>query len=147
MFRKMSPTQTANSHYDYDPLHPYIIHAHQTLSDKSGWLYQPLQPGTFGYDNLAMSIGYMLEYYQANKPIDFYANLIHVGWAINYVYWRDYQPYLTHPDLYIKPFNPLGDERRNTYAKTSFQDLPKDEQQKDIIVAESIIDLLHKKLK
>ena len=143
----MPPTQTANQKYDYEALHPYITHAHQNLSEKSGWVYQPLQPGTFGYDNLAMSIGYMLEYYQANKPIDFYANLIHIGWAINYIYWRDYQPYLTFPELYIKPFNPLEDERRNTCAKTDFKNLSLEEQQKDIIVAESIIDLLNKKLK
>ena len=141
----MSPTQTANGQYDYEPLHVYITTSHRTLSEKSGWTYQELRPGTFGYDSMAVSIGYMLEHYQPNKPIDYYANLVHIGWCINYIYWRDYRPEVKYPELYTGPFNPLGDERRNTCAKTDFKDLPFEEQQKDIIVAESVVDMIHKK--
>lgn len=142
----MSATQTANGQYDYAPLQAYITQAHQTLSQKSGWTYQALRPGTFSYDSMAVAIGYMLEHYQPNKPIDYYANLVHVGWSINYVYWRDYHPEVKYPELYTGPFNPLGDEKRNTLAKTAFENLPFEEQLKYIIVAESVVDMMSKKL-
>ena len=141
----MSPTQTANGQYDYAPLQAYITQAHQTLSQKSGWTYQELRPGTFGYDSMALAIGYMLEHYLPNKPIDYYANLVHVGWSINYVYWRDYKPEVKYPELYTGPFNPLGDDKRNTLANTAFENLPFEERLKDIIVAESVVDMMKKK--
>jgi hypothetical protein len=78
-----------------------INHAHKILSEKSGWNYIPLNKGSFGYDNMAMSIGYMIDNYQPNQTLDECADNVHKGWAENYIFWRDTLPFQSRPNLYI----------------------------------------------
>ena len=97
--------------------------------------------GAFGYDNLAVSIGYTLSHILTapHDTIDVVSDLIHQGWCINYIYWRDHQPWLNPTYKYIQPYAPLGDERRNTCAQTVFQDLDQEEKDKDIVLARFIL--------
>lgn len=131
------------SQYFYDkPLDSYIQYCHKVLSEKSGWNYMPLKEGSFGYDNLAMSIGYMLDNFKPNQSKEVYALFIHEGWCMNYIYWRDCLPGEHNPNAYISPYTPLGDERRNKCAITNYNSLPQEEQQKDLILAEAVIDYI-----
>lgn len=93
-------------------------------------------PGTFGYDNMANSIGHALQQADAKKP-QMSPRLIHEGWSKNYVFWRDRKPFESSK-LYKIPFTPLGDERRNLCAQQSFDQLPKEEQTKDVELAECL---------
>src|SRR5436190_1341988 len=124
---------TANGQYSYEQyfgtykLSELIQSCHKVLMEASGWKLTILQPGQFGYDNLAVSISHALTNRTDRMTTEQIAELIHEGWAINYVYWRDHEPYLTNP-LYKKPFNPLGDERRNKCADSAYADLDAEEQ-------------------
>ena len=146
----MTATKTANGCYSYsqlyynEPLDSYIQYAHKVLSEKSGWNYKPLIKGSFGYDNLAVSIGHMLEKYTPDKPYDTYASLIHEGWSINYLYWRDHLPGHNNPELYISPYTPLGDKRRNQCAETCYEMLTEEEKTKDLIIANAVVDYANK---
>ena len=140
-------TQTANGKYDYTQVYGLkqvtldflINHAHRVLSEKSGWNYFPLKKGSFGYDNMAMSIGYMFDHYYPNQSLDECADNVHKGWTENYIFWRDTLPFQSNPELYIAPFNPLGDERRNICASTPYSQLPQEEKDKDLIIAEAVL--------
>lgn len=139
----MSATHTANGAYQYNklfygkPLSDWVQDAHKHNCAASGWQFNPLKPGAFGYDNLACSIGYAFDN-AASDDIMTLADLVHRGWCINYAYWRDNRPYESDK-RYIAPYNPIGDERRNTCAVTAFNDLPDDEKAKDITIAEFLV--------
>jgi len=142
--------ETANKKYKYDDefngkkLCELVDKVHKYMSEKLKWTYNPLYPGTFGYDNMAMSIGHALsEIKLKDMKTKELASLIHDGWIINYVYWRDNSPWLTN-ELYKKPYNKLGDERRNACV-VPYNELSKDEQYKDDIIAECLIDLFSQK--
>jgi hypothetical protein len=138
---------TANKQFKYDQifnglkLSSLVDSCHKALSEKSNWKYNPLQPGLFGYDNMAMSIGHALSNKTDKTTLNELANLIHEGWVINYLYWRDNKPYDSN-SFYKKPFNALGDDRRNKCAETKFADLDKEEQDKDIVIAQHLSDVL-----
>lgn len=133
---------TANGKYSYitsyhgKPLKEWIEKVHAHLSQKSNWEYRPLQPGTFGYDNMACSIARVFEAETDVKTLSLeeIASHVHDGWIENYVYWRDNQPWKTSAH-FKAPFNALGDERRNKCASLKFSDLPVDEQEKDMVIA------------
>lgn len=72
-----------------------------------------------------------------SASLEMLANEIHNGWCVNYKYWRDNNP--ENDGIHIKPFNKLGDERRNMCASTKYIDLPEDEKNKDIMIAEYLI--------
>jgi hypothetical protein len=141
-------TETANKSYKYNDsffgkkLSDIVNSVHKHYSEKMKWTYKPLFPGTFGYDNLAISIAYTLSSIKNKKyEINELATLVHEGWIINYLYWRNNKPYLTN-EIYKKPYNPLGDERRDKCASLSFDQLDKEEQDKDIIIAEYLIKII-----
>jgi hypothetical protein len=69
------------------------------------------------------------------------ARLVHEGWCINYVFWRDNKPFEENKN-YDKPYQPLGDDRRNKCAQLKYNELDKDEQAKDIIIAEYIVSMI-----
>jgi len=73
------------------------------------------------------------------QSLDECAENVHIGWTKNYTFWRDNPPFQTQPTLYIAPFNPLGDERRNTCANTPYSQLPQEEKDKDLVIAEAIM--------
>lgn len=146
----MQPSTTANSVYKFSEVYfgktlaEHIRDAHKLLSIELKWKYSELVPGQFGYDNMAVSLGYALMFMpdsgsaarqvDSKLSIDDIAARIHDGWVINYVFWRDNKPF-ENSKLYKKPASPLGDERRNKCAQTKFADLPKDEKDKDRIIA------------
>lgn len=139
-------TKSANTKYEYNKeyfgksLNEWAIIAHTELSKASGWAVYPLKPGSFGYDNMIVSIGHMFNN-MTSKNITHLAELIHDGWAINYIYWRDNKPgkKTKTPNVYSAPSKALGDERRNMLAITKYSDIPSDEKNKDIIVAKAIV--------
>ena len=137
-------TQTSNNEFKYEhvfngkPLSEWVNLVHKEFSIHSGWNYYPLKPGMFGFDNMAMSIGYVLRAFDASEECmtDIkVAELVHDGWVANYTYWREHKP--GHP--YIPPAKPLGDERRNLCASTIFKDLPQEEKDKDLIIARFLL--------
>lgn len=142
----MEPIHTANGMFKYDqkfidiPLDSWVQEAHEYNCEQNNWKYYPLKRGSFGYDNLAVSIGYVLTYYDTVgwilPTIDKMASLVHEGWCKNYIYWRDNQPYIN--TKYIQPYNKLDDERRNICSNTSFEMLDNEEKEKDYIIANFI---------
>ena len=142
-------TETANKKYKYNDefygkkLSEIVDIVHKYYSKKMNWKENTLYPGTFGYDNMAMSIGYALSETK-DLEIKKLASKIHDGWIINYVYWRDNQPWLTN-DFYKKPYSPLGDQRRNECANLPYDKLNKEEQEKDDCIAECLINLFSQK--
>lgn len=131
-------TKTANGKYMYDmkvgnyDLRTLVQMTHKHNCEESGWTVAPLKEGCFGFDNLAVCIGYANCTAFDPDDIDSLSNIIHEAWIMNYTYWRDNKPWLNG---YIKPAKPLNDERRNSLALLSFPDLPEDEQEKDRILA------------
>src|SRR5438874_7188138 len=115
-------TITANGKYKYDQifmgttLDEWIQLVHKDNAQVNHWKYNPLKKGSFGYDNLALSIGDVLTDYPEMKTyskdetdiIEVLAEKIHIGWTENYLYWRDHQPWLKNKN-YTKPAQTLGD--------------------------------------
>lgn len=141
------PQTTANNLYNFETLYHnqslkiWIENAHKDMSRKSGWRYNPLQPGSFGYDNMAHSLVHVLSNYKKEDDRETLADLIHKGWQVNYIYWRDNKPWLKNK-LYKAPAKPLNDKRRNDCATQSFKELPQDEKDKDLIIADFIFNNL-----
>ena len=140
---------SANGDYKYDREIYYITldrwaqEAHKFNCISHNWNIEPLKPGNFGYENLIVSLGYTLinckDFTNTVENIETISDLIHKGWTINYMFWRDNSPWENTDYKYYKPFPPLGDERRNNCALIDFQDLPQDEKDKDIILAKFLI--------
>jgi hypothetical protein len=150
----MEAIQTANKMFNYEQeFHGFTIdtlvqNAHKYNCVANKWTHIQLKKGSFGYDNLAVSIGYTLQNFIFNKLsndkiIDILAELIHQGWCINYIYWRDNEPQIDKTFKYISPYNKLGDTRRNTCAITNFNDLDKEEKDKDYIIANFIYNTIY----
>lgn len=148
-------SQTANGQFSYDAeyhgktLDNWVQSLHQHNSVSNGWKYYPLKRGAFGYDNLAVSVGHVFNTINADPSIlkdkivvERIAALIHDGWSINYVYWRENKPYLKFKDMYFRPVNPINDERRNMCADKNFCDLPEDEMEKDRLLAKYLYEKL-----
>lgn len=150
----MEPIHTANNMFKYDqkfmdiPLDTWVQEANKYNCEKNNWKHLPLKKGSFGYDNLAVSLGYVLNYYISKGYIlpkyKYIASLVHEGWCKNYIYWRDNKPQNSTIYKYIAPYNPLGDDRRNLCSQTNFEMLDKDEQEKDYIIATFLYNKLNK---
>lgn len=142
----MEAIHTANGMFNYNDkfydidLDTWVQETHKYNCEKNNWKYSYLKKGAFGYDNLAVSIGFTLRKYEHNydEESSLYklAELIHDGWSINYIYWKEKHPENSKTYKYIAPFNPLEDERRNTCAITQFRWLDDEEKNKDYIIAE-----------
>jgi len=148
---------TANLNYNYydeyynKTLHEWVDLVHEKNSIINKWKVITLKKGCFGFDNLAVSLCHVFNYIDryVTYTIDDIACAIHDGWCENYLFWRDNKPFeesycSQHSQTWIKPFTPLGDERRNICASTKYEDLPQDEKDKDIIIAQIIIDEIKK---
>jgi hypothetical protein len=145
----MVASQTANGQFSYNqsflnqPLHTLVQELQLYQAKTYGWAAVPLKQGGFGFDNLAICIGLLLQKIEQDRSLldnlELASDLIHQGWIINYVYWRDSKPGLKSKD-YKAPAKPLGDERRNMCAITSFQLLPEDEKNKDRVIAKFLLD-------
>lgn len=139
--------KTANGMFTYTDtfigktLHSHIINVHNILAKKCNWGAGIINKGAFGYDNIAMSIGYIFKYCPDKLNKECLCEFAHDGWATNYAYWRDNKPWLTNSS-YKKPGKPLGDSRRNKLALMEYADLPKEEKITNIIIAEYILDII-----
>lgn len=139
--------ETANKEYKYDQkfsltgsllMSDIVNKCHRCFSAKNKWDYKPLFPGTFGYDNMVNSLGHTLKATEEKTGTSkMWPQLIHEGWVRNYLHWRDQKPFESS-QLYKRPFAPLGDARRNLCAEQTFNELPSEEQTKDIALAECL---------
>lgn len=147
----MEAIHTANGQYSYDEefygksLHVWVQLAHKANCITNNWKVIELNKGAFGYDNLVLSLANALSSNNKinKKNVEIIANLIHQGWAINYIYWRDNNPSSNKQYKYINAFSPLNDERRNNCAITDYINLSQDEKDKDIILANFLIDSIN----
>lgn len=144
-------TQTANKKYRYSDifhglsLDTWVQEVNRLNCIANKWKVNPLKPGGFGYDNLAVCIGNLFETTKIdNTNIEELADIIHKGWIINYTYWRDNTPWVENKE-YTKPANPLGDERRNNCAITEYKDLPEEEKNKDRDIVNFILRIYDRK--
>jgi hypothetical protein len=120
-------------------LDEWVQLCHKYNCDKNGWKFNPLKKGAYGYDNLCYSIFYAaFDVIVMGKSVSLHmcSTRIHAAWVKNYVYWRDNHPEERTDVKYYAPYNKLGDDRRNNLVKLSFDELPKEEQDKDTIIAE-----------
>jgi len=141
------PTATAYKSYDYDmevgfdkkfKLNTLIEKLHKYNSKQNKWKYYELKVGSFGYDNLAISIVYTLNKIKTQenlekKSINKIADYVHRAWSKNYIYWRDNEPWIE--GSYVKSAKKLNDNNRNKLSETDYKDLPQNEKDKDIIIA------------
>ena len=158
------PTKTANGLFKYDEiikgkkLSDWVQELNKYNSIKNGWRVSHLNEGCFGFDNLATCFGIVMKLINKEDlsslsltlplplpltlPLTLtnIAEKIHDAWIINYIYWRD--NIKTIPSNYTKPAKPLNDERRNNCAKLKFSDLPDDEKEKDLILAQFFLDIM-----
>lgn len=145
--------KTANGQYDDNDeyvglkLSEWAQRCHKHLSQHSGWYYSPLQQGQFGYDNMLVSVGHCLEnmdFETGGFTAGDLAPLVHDGWCLNFRYWCDNKPWTTGAGgVFKKPKKTLNDKRRDECLRTEYTDLPDDEKDKDLIVAEEIISILN----
>ncbi|CAH6420952.1 Hypothetical protein KVN_LOCUS81 [uncultured virus] len=138
---------SANGKFSYEKiyidksLNEWTINVHKYMTKELKWKYAPLKKGMFGYDNLIMSLAYVFEYCPNKLDINEVADYVHQGWTANYLYWKNNNPWSVNK-FYMKPKNPLGDQRRNNCANTPFKFLPKEEKEKDLIIAKFLCDAL-----
>ncbi len=138
---------TANNKYFYDEIHfdktltEWVQLAHKYNCENNGWRYFPLKKGAYGFDNLCVCLAKVFHYMRDNEKKNINTNqlceIIHDGWVENYIYWRDNTPWIG--TLYNKPNKPINDERRNQCAILKFHELSEDEKDKDIIIANFIL--------
>lgn len=132
-------TTSANGTYLYKKkffartLNEWTQSAHKYNCIQNGWKYFPLKAGCYGYDTLIMCFGDLFSNYSNDMTDDDIAEIMHKSWAKNYIYWRDNKPFLKD-NKYIKPTKSLNDSRRNKLAGILFNDLPKDEVDKNMIL-------------
>ncbi len=112
-------------------------------STANNWTYYKLQHGTFGFDNIVISLYFLFENSKISdlteSNIEKLSDYIHEGWILNYIYWRDNEPWTKSED-YTKPYSPLGDKRRNDCAATKYNDLSEEEKEKDRIIVKCVLE-------
>lgn len=149
----MEPDKTANSRYKYNKkifgrsLHDWVQDANKYNAKKNGWKTIPLKKGSFGYDNIVMSIMSVFSKLDNDPQLlndeDKICQLIHRGWVENYTYWRDNEPFKKGNKYeYRRPSQKLGDERRNEISKLKYDKLPDDEKDKNKVFYKFIVENL-----
>lgn len=121
-------------------LDEHVNNVHKLITKNCAWSNKSLLIGMFGYDNLAMSVGYVFRNCPNMLNRDLVAAYAHKGWAENYIYWRDNKPWVSSK-IFKKPHNPLNDSRRNKLAVTKFSDLTGEDRETNIVIANYITGL------
>lgn len=130
--------RSANGKYNYfsmyygRTLQEYVVFVDEKMIEHYNWNRKKLVPCSFGFENLINSIGRIFDNCNNNSTTSEMAEQCHIGWVENYIYWRDNKPYLREP--YLRPFNPLNDERREKCASTIYNDLDDNEKEKDLFI-------------
>lgn len=144
----MNLYQTATCSFNYDDVfYTYTLDelvrlTHTELCCKLKWKCSPLKKGSYGYDSMAESIGWLLSNKNVKTIYDG-ACLVHKGWTHNYNWWTNIKQWLLLPNLYYKPTKTLGNKERNTLANLDYKNLPKKDKYTNIIIARYLlVDLL-----
>jgi len=143
---------------------------HEYVNEVNGWDINKgkIKKGCYGYETYACIIGFIMEKFKTFhetlkdedgdvKPLqeivlkeewlneEKMSILVHRAWKKLYVYWRDNKPWMWEgQSKRYKPYNLLGDERRDKHALMSFEDLPLEEKEKDLILAKFLVNFLIK---
>lgn len=131
---------TANGAFKYDspfntiPLKDWVQVVNAHMACAYNWKSIPLQPGSFGFDNMCMSIGRLFQ--NLTFDVELASDIVHEAWIENYTFWVSNKPWVFG---YRKPKNTLRDERRERCAATKYADLPDEEKEKDRVIARVII--------
>jgi hypothetical protein len=139
--------QTADGRYWFSDIYygkkleVHVDDLHKYNSDANGWGRYELIPGLFGFDCLAHACARTFKYIDTWEldndgipEIEFLAGMVHDAWVDVYVFWRGNKPWETS-DVYKRPKNKLGDERRDGLC-VPYAELPPQEKAKDVIIAE-----------
>jgi hypothetical protein len=147
-------TETANKQFQYDAivrgksLHYWALKANASFCRAKNVKVFSLHRGTFGYDNMIMSIGYAFQETTSMEILrkSDIASKIRQGWITNYVYWRDNQPYKNENSPYIATHTPLGDDYIDMRALLPYSELSAEEKEQGDFMAEILMNLLVEEL-
>ncbi len=122
-------------------LYEWSNFVHMKISKKSGWSYERLNLGTYGFDSNIECIYAIMQYLQSTSSakLEDLAYVCHDSWCDTYKYWSLLEPYLENP-IYKRPRKPFGDTRRELLSNTAFTFLPNNEKDKVIYFVQIIID-------
>jgi hypothetical protein len=138
--------RTATGDFNYtdifygESLNDLINLVHKELSHQLHWKSIPLKVGTFGYDSLACSIGWILN--NPTNDIEKGSEIIHKAWIRNYLFWSIIKPYELLPKYYLHSSKPLVDKRRKMLAVTAYEKLPEIEKETNRIIYKTLFDYL-----
>lgn len=135
---------TATGDFNYydlfygERLDDLIFYVHKKLSEKLHWKYTPLKRGSFGYDSIACSIGFLLS--NKSNNIRDCAEIVHNSWVSNYLFWSKIKPYELLPEYYLHPTKSLNDKRRKKLSKITYNNLPEKEKETNRIIVKILFD-------
>ncbi len=135
---------TANGEFRYDnefnnkSLHLLVSKTYDDFVKEFKWKKSYLPKGSYGYDNIAMSIAYVIKHNNFTD-INSSAEQVHLAWSNNYKWWKNVKPYILLPDLYKKPKKNFNDSRRNKLSMLSYSQLSKKDKNINYRMANIII--------
>jgi len=141
---------TATGDFNYGDLYCYhgftyklselVDLVHKELCRELHWKSNQLKPGTFGYDSIACSIGFLLK----NIPtgIEEGAETVHNAWIRNYLFWTIIKPHELLPQYYTQSSKPIIDKRRRMLSTTSYSNLPEIEKDTNRIIVVTVLEFL-----
>lgn len=115
---------------------------HKELSRELHWKTTQLNPGTFGFDSIACSIGFLLSSKPLPSDIEYGAQIVHKAWVRNYLFWSVIKPHVLLPKFYSHSSKPLVDKRRKMLAITPYSLLPENEKETNRIIVRTLYDYL-----
>ena len=141
---------TATGDFNYGDLYLYygfshklsdlVDLVHKELCRELHWKQNQLKPGTFGYDSIACSIGFLLK----NTPtrLEEGAEIVHKAWVRNYLFWTIIKPHELLPKYYTQSSKPLVDKRRQILASAPYSKLPEIEKDTNRIIVVTVLEFL-----
>jgi hypothetical protein len=139
--------QTATGDFNYSDLFfehkltDLIDITYKELSRELHWKTNRLKPGTFGFDSIACSIGFLLSSKPLPSDIEYGARIVHDAWVRNYLFWSEIKPHVLLPEYYSHSSKPLVDKRRKMLAITPYFALPENEKETNRIIVKTVYDL------
>lgn len=141
---------TATGDFNYADLYLYhgfshkladlVDLVHKELCRELHWKLNQLKPGTFGYDSIACSIGFLLK----NIPtgLEEGAEIVHNAWVRNYLFWTQIKPHVLLPKYYSQSSKPIVDKRRQMLAITPYSKLPENEKNTNRTIVVTVLEYL-----
>jgi hypothetical protein len=140
--------KTATGDFNYSDLFfghklsDLIDMTHKELRRELHWKSNQLKPGTFGFDSIACSIGFLLSSKPLPTNIEHGAEIVHDAWVRNYLFWSEIKPHVLLPEYYSHSSKSLVDKRRKMLASTSYFALPENEKETNRIIVKTLFDYL-----